>query len=173
MKIQTTTEIEKAICFLVTEYQRSGHNSKPVILHSLKIAFYLMQNNYSEEIIIAAILHDLIEDSDVISEMIRKEFGEKVSKLVNSLTFTDRTTNLIEMHENICDQINQMPHDALIIKAADLLDNVAYYYNTSAEMKEYLISNLKYFIKYSQSKIGNEVVWQELQNLCRSLFNWK
>ena len=56
-------KVEKAVKFLVKAIETSGNNSKPVILHSIRVAFFLEKESYSNNVVVAALLHDLIEDS--------------------------------------------------------------------------------------------------------------
>ena len=57
--------VEKAISFLVYAFTTTGHNPKPVILHSIRTGLYLYHQNHAQDVVVAAILHDLIEDTDV------------------------------------------------------------------------------------------------------------
>lgn len=72
---------------MVAKYGTSGNNSKPVILHSIKTAFYLMEKGYDKNIIIGALLHDLIEDSNVNVFDIKKEFGLEIAEIVDAVSF--------------------------------------------------------------------------------------
>ena len=56
--------VEKAIKYLVDAIKQSGHNPKPVILHSIRVGLFLFNQNYNQDIVIAAILHDILEDTD-------------------------------------------------------------------------------------------------------------
>ena len=59
-------QLEQAIIFLVTTFQQSGNNPKPVILHSIRVALFLYEYHYPEEVIIAGALHDLVEDTNCL-----------------------------------------------------------------------------------------------------------
>ncbi len=54
----------------------------PYIIHPIGAAQILIEYGCSEEVIIAAILHDTVEDTKVTIQEIEKEFGKEVSKLV-------------------------------------------------------------------------------------------
>lgn len=70
------------------KYQRrKGFNQVPYINHPLKVANLLMSSGEDNfELLIAAILHDVVEDSDATKEEISKEFGQEVSDLVAEVT---------------------------------------------------------------------------------------
>jgi len=59
---KTAAEIDEAIVFLVGKYDESGTNEKPVIFHSIKVGLYLYTESYSTNMVIAGLLHDLLED---------------------------------------------------------------------------------------------------------------
>jgi hypothetical protein len=60
-----------------------------------------------------------------------------------------------------CKQLGQ---GALIVKAADLLDNVEHYLGDSKpELREWLSQTLKAFLELSTPELANEPVWQSLQ----------
>ena len=80
-------QLEQAITFLVTNFQHSGNNPKPVILHSIRVAHFLYEYDYPEETIIAATLHDLVEDTDCTIIQIEEHFGREVARLVAANTF--------------------------------------------------------------------------------------
>lgn len=67
--INLEREMDKAFIFLAENMSKSGHNPKPVVtLNSIMVATTLYELNYSRNIVIVAVLHDLIEDSDVTEE---------------------------------------------------------------------------------------------------------
>jgi len=86
IKPQSGKVIDQTIAFLVKKYAKNGHNEKPVILHSLNVAFYLLEKGYDLEIAQAALLHDLIEDSNTKIEEINLNFGQKIAILVDALS---------------------------------------------------------------------------------------
>lgn len=101
-KLSTTNEnvlYEKAIYFLIDEYRKSGHNSKPVVLHSLRTAFYLIENGHNSNVFVGAILHDLIEDSKVTKKDIEEIFGKDISALVAFLSFNPNIKDKIECYK--------------------------------------------------------------------------
>lgn len=57
------------------------------MFHSFKVAYKLYQYDYSEEVIIAAALHDLLEDTNVTKEDIKIKFRETVANIVNVVSF--------------------------------------------------------------------------------------
>jgi len=70
------------------KYQRRrGFNQIPYINHPLRVAQVLINcNEENEAVIVAAILHDVIEDTDASAEEIEQEFTKEISGLVIELT---------------------------------------------------------------------------------------
>lgn len=56
------------------------------INHPLEVSILLAQLEMDEDTIIAGILHDVVEDTDVTSEQVKKNFGADVAKLVDGVT---------------------------------------------------------------------------------------
>lgn len=158
-------EIEEAIKFLVHAIEESGKNPKPVILHSIRVGLYLYHQGYDKEIIIAGILHDLLEDSDTTLEEIKQKFGDKVAKLVEANSFNLTVKDKKERYLGSFTRSLNAGKDALVIKAADFLDNSHYYHlGQDKELYQWLLEKLKHFIDHSEKLLKNETVWKELKN---------
>lgn len=66
-----------------TQFRRSG---EPYILHPLNVACILLELDADLESICAGLLHDVIEDTHITSDDIKKMFGPEVQKLVEGVT---------------------------------------------------------------------------------------
>jgi len=166
-------ETEKAIKFLVNANPKEGE--KPVIFHSIKVGFYLYENCYNKEIVIVGLLHDLLEDSDTAYEKIQKEFGEKVAKLVKANSYDKNiqgktVEDKIARYQQTLNQCLKMGKQALIVKAADILDN-SYYYHLAPDkiQRLWLSKKMKDFIDRSAPFIKNETVWKDLNKQYETL----
>jgi (p)ppGpp synthase/HD superfamily hydrolase len=97
----------------------------PYIVHPLAVAGLLIRAGCPEHMVIAALLHDVVEDTAVTFAEIRSQFGRDVAELVAALTepdkkaaWEDRKAHTIEYLEK------QANEDVLLIALADKLDNV-------------------------------------------------
>ena len=63
--------------------RRSG---EPFITHPLEVAMILARMQLDQEALVAALLHDVVEDTDVRTEDIASEFGSTVASLVSGVT---------------------------------------------------------------------------------------
>ena len=58
ISVQFEEEMDSAFHFVSICLEESGHNTKPVLFHSFKVAMSLYSSGYSRDIVIASILHD-------------------------------------------------------------------------------------------------------------------
>jgi len=157
-------EIEKAITYVVTNFNASGHNSKPVIFHSLRVAFHLLQLGYNIKIITVAILHDLIKDSAVTIENINMEFGNEIGNLVTAISFNAAIEDKEEQFKEMFSRTKEAGFSALVVKAADIYDNSFYFQLVSDKnTKDILIKKIEYFLNISKPIIGQEPLWFSLK----------
>lgn len=77
------------------EFSREAHagqfraSGEPYVIHALAVADILAQINLDEETLAAALLHDVVEDTDVTLNDISSRFGEAVARLVDGVTKLD------------------------------------------------------------------------------------
>lgn len=168
---QHAQEIEEAVVFLVTRMLESGHNPKPVILHSVRMGVYLYNFNYEPDIVKAAILHDIIEDSDTSIAEIAERFGERVAQIVQANTFDSTAGDRAAQGEECLQRCLKYGRDALIVKAADKLENSFYVVDpvSDKDWSEFWVAEMRHMLDVSQAVIGNEPIWQELNQQCQKL----
>jgi len=121
-------QLFKAFNFAANKHRyqlRKGADSAPYINHPIKVAQLLIEVGgvYDIDIIMAAILHDTIEDTKTTQDELFEEFGEKVTEYV--LEMTDDKT--LEKKQRKLLQIQNAPHKSLgakLIKICDKISNV-------------------------------------------------
>ena len=106
--------------------RRSG---EPYIMHPVAVAEILFDMGMDNECIIAALLHDVVEDTEYNIDFIRKEFGDDVALLVDGVTKLGQiplSTREEVQAENIRKMFIAMNQDVrvIIIKLADRLHNM-------------------------------------------------
>jgi (p)ppGpp synthase/HD superfamily hydrolase len=157
-------EIEKAISYLVTNYNESGHNPKPVILHSLRIANILMEMGYDKKIIIGAVLHDIIEDTNVTDEQLREDFGQDVLDLVIAVSYDESILHPIEQYKDMYDRILAYGKDAVVLKSVDIAVNSLYIdLVPNPDKKQQLVEKGTYFLNHTET-FCSEPAWQLLKS---------
>lgn len=163
MNLELEQKMNQAFHFLASAIETSGHNKKPVLLHSFKVGMLLYQNNYSEEIILAGILHDVLEDTDISKEEIIKEFGKAIYHLIDSVSFDNTICDLKVQTEVLFQNCLNYGKSACVIKCADLYDNIDYVsFVKNIELKNKLIDKYHLFVAITNSVLKDEKIFQEL-----------
>lgn len=66
--------------------QKRKDNFTPYIVHPFAVGMILLQYGFSEEVVIAGILHDVVEDTIYSLTDIQEKFGEKISHIIDGVT---------------------------------------------------------------------------------------
>ena len=118
----------------------------PYIMHPFHVALILDRHGYPEDVVIAGVLHDLLEDTDHAEESLRAEFGDEVVRLVKSVSEvkTEGGTKRpwrVRKEEQLDHLRHATPHEAAL-KGADALHNVRSILN---DLKTHGIETMKRF----------------------------
>jgi (p)ppGpp synthase/HD superfamily hydrolase len=100
---------------------------KPKLFHDIRVGTYLYTNGYSRDIVLAGLLHDALEFTDIGAEEIRDGYGDEVLRLVRASTKDDSIADGREKTRELISRCVSAGEDALIVKAADILDSFAFY----------------------------------------------
>lgn len=108
------------------QYRFSG---EPYIIHPVSVAIILYNLGMDGESMAAALLHDVVEDTDMTKENIQEEFGEDVANLVEGVTKLGKVpifTKEEQQAENVRKMLMAMSQDirVIIIKLADRIHNM-------------------------------------------------
>lgn len=117
--------------FAAIEFATKAHKGQvrkgtkiPYITHPLGVAKILIENDCPEEIVVAGILHDTVEDTPVTIEDIRQAFGEKVAQLVQAASEPDKSDTWENRKRHTIESLKTVPMDVLLVSLADKLDNI-------------------------------------------------
>ncbi len=160
-------EYEKALTFLVENLKKSGNNPKPVGIHSVLVATRLYRHGYERNVVVAALLHDVVEDTAVTIEEVKEEFGNNVARLVKSITRDTRRLPFKEKYESFTEHMQELIEagkESLAIAASDFVEN-SYFYKKgdSKELLEYLKWKYEKFMEDSKALLSGSPLWPELE----------
>ncbi|HEY8576847.1 MAG TPA: HD domain-containing protein [Devosia sp.] len=105
--------------------QRRKYTGEPYIVHPVAVAALVRSVPHTPEMVAAAYLHDVVEDTPVTIKEIEQEFGLEVAELVGWLTDVSRPgdgNRRVRKHKDLLHSA-AAPPAAKTIKIADLIDN--------------------------------------------------
>ncbi len=164
-------EIERAYVFAYKLHEGQYRVSEePYIIHPIEVAKILLGLNVDKNTIIAAFLHDILEDTDTQPEEISENFGEDVLKLVQGITKLGKyqfQSKEERQAENFRKMFIAMAQDIRIIflKLADRLHNMrTLNYMAAAKQKRIAQETLDIFAPLA-NRLGIGKIKAELEDL--------
>ena len=127
---QDVESVRRAIEFAQHAHEgQSRASGEPYVAHPLAVATILVELHLDTETVIAALLHDVVEDTSYTLQDVESEFGATVALLVDGVTKLDRLevrTREEEQAENLRKMFLAMAKDirVILIKLADRLHNM-------------------------------------------------
>jgi (p)ppGpp synthase/HD superfamily hydrolase len=103
---------------------RRGSDGRPYIEHPLAVAELVLEHRYRDEVVAAALLHDVVEKSEAGAAEVRERFGDTVGDLVEALTEDESIPAYEERKEEHRWRVAKAGPEAMAIFAADKLTNV-------------------------------------------------
>jgi GTP pyrophosphokinase len=149
-----SSEDNKAVIQTALDYSVRMHEGQkrksglPYVSHCIDVANILLDWNMDYTTIISALLHDVVEDTDVSLEDIDKEFGSDVAFLVDGVTKIDHIAFRSQEHkqaENFTKLFLSLAKDlrVIIIKFADRLNNMETIEYLSSKKRKEIASETK------------------------------
>ena len=105
--------------------QKRKYTNDPYIVHPIAVSEIVKTVAHTDEMVAAALLHDVVEDTPVTIDEIKTKFGSKVAELVGWLTDISRPEDGNRKTRKTLDREHsaEAPADAQTIKLADLIHN--------------------------------------------------
>ena len=130
LEIQTNINLKlvnKAIHMIKTyHYGQKRKTSEPFYTHTMEVAWILLGQTQDQDTIIAALLHDTVEDTQLSLNQLKAQFGPTIGELVNKLTNLEDNLKKFKLnhHEQIMKLIKNNDPRVWKIKLADRLHNM-------------------------------------------------
>jgi (p)ppGpp synthase/HD superfamily hydrolase len=103
--------------------QRRKGGDKPYIGHPSAVAAEVARHGGGEELVAAAWLHDVVEDTDLRLDELRAHVGERVALLVDAVTEHDKRLPWEERKRQALDHLASADPDVALLKGCDTLAN--------------------------------------------------
>ena len=95
----------------------------PYISHPMAVLFIVSHFTEDEDVLVASILHDVVEDTDITLDDIEKQFGKNVRDIVDVLTEDKSVSVKNDRKQKQLERFKNANHDVLLIKLADIIHN--------------------------------------------------
>lgn len=145
-------------------------SGEPYILHPIEVARICAEEiGLGPTAIVAALLHDVVEDTDVTLDDIKVQFGEKISRIVDGLTKLDSSYNAENPQaENFKKVLSTLNSDVrvVLIKMADRLHNMRTLGSMKRDKQLKIASETSYIYAPLAHRLGLYKLKTEFMDLC-------
>ena len=151
-------------------------SGEPYFIHPVEVAFILIETNLDTETIIAALLHDTIEDTGTSREELEKKFGTEVAQLVDGVTkisIVKAKNKSVQEIETIRKMLLAMVKDirVILIKLADKLHNMRTLSYLKEERQKAIASECLEIYAPLAGQLGISGIKAELEDLSLKYLN--
>lgn len=159
--------IEKAISFALRmhEGQKRKYSGIPYISHPIAVMEIVSTVEHTEAMLVAAVLHDVVEDCDVEIKDITLFFGKEVSQMVEQLTDVSKPDDGNRAYRKKIDAIH-LSHAwpcVKTIKLADLIHNSESIIRCDPEFAKVYIKEKECLLKHLKG--GDQDLMEEAENI--------
>lgn len=147
-------------------------SGEPYIYHPLEVARIAVEEiGLGTTSVICALLHDVVEDTDITLDQIEKEFGNIVARIIDGLTkisgLYNKSTNSSDQAENFRKMLLTLADDVrvILIKLADRLHNMRTLESMPKEKQLKIASETAYLFAPLAHRLGLYAVKSELEDL--------
>ncbi len=171
LKPEDIAQIEAA--FQLSDTAHAGQfrvSGEPYIFHPLAVAEILAEWHLDGQALMAALLHDVMEDTTITKQEIAKKFGKAVAELVDGVSKLDKIEFQTEVHaqaENFRKMLLAMARDVrvILIKIADRLHNMRTLGAMVPEKRQRIARETLEIYAPIANRLGLNSVYGELEDL--------
>lgn len=168
-----------ARAYLVAEREHRGQlrqSGEPFITHPLAVTMLLAELGMDTTTLVAALLHDTVEDTGYTLDLVRAEFGDEVALLVDGVTKLDKLTfGAAAEAETIRKLLVAMSRDprVLVIKLADRVHNMRTLGAKPRASQERIARATLEVLAPLADRLGIQVFRRELEDLALAILHPK
>ncbi len=163
--------IRKAYDFCVSAHgDQKRLSGEPFYMHPFSVAKILITLGMDTESVVAALLHDVVEDTEATLDEVKKEFGNDIAVLVDGVTKLGKmplVTKEQQFSENVRKMMMAMAKDirVIIIKLADRLHNMRTIdAQTESKQREKALETLEIYAPIAH-RLGISAIKEELEDI--------
>lgn len=153
----------RAAAILHKDQVRKGSTPFPYITHLFAVALIASDYTDDEDTVIAALLHDTIEDTDYTFEELEQDFGSAVSSYVAGVTQIvpreDHEPDWRAIKKAYVEGLKKAPLPSLIVAAADKIHNMR------SIIEEYYTSPERFMHDFGGSLNDRILMYQKISNV--------
>lgn len=171
LKHDDVTQIEAAFQFSKAAHEGQFRKSgEPYIFHPVAVATILAEWHLDPQALMAALLHDVVEDTPTTKSEIGEKFGKAVAELVDGVSKLDKIEFKTEEHaqaENFRKMLLAMAQDVrvILIKLADRLHNMRTLEAMSPEKRKRIAGETLEIYAPIANRLGLNNIYRELEDL--------
>lgn len=156
-------KFRKALEFLRNSDIKSPN--KPAIPHDERVGEFLFQKGFEDGVVIAGILHDMLEWSSVSEAELREKFGDTVTDIVRANSKDRSITDDYERKVDMVARCQGLGDKAMAIRVADVFDSFCHYSKTRDKKGiEHCLANASLWKNSLSDKI-KEIFNEELNKI--------
>lgn len=122
-----TRFFDQAVAFATQAHSGTERRGKayPYLIHPMEAVAIVATITNDPEMLVAAMLHDTVEDTDVTIDQVREQFGNRVAELVQHETAPlPDNAPWHDRKEAQLDQLRKAPYDSKVVAMGDKLSNM-------------------------------------------------
>jgi (p)ppGpp synthase/HD superfamily hydrolase len=147
------------------QFRKSG---EPYYTHPLEVAYLVSEYKLTTNVIVTAILHDVVEDSEATVGMIVDAFSWRIAEMVDRLTRDRPDGSKLSVEEIIYNSNKNEDDEVILIKVVDRLHNMqTIQYQDRSKQQQNAVETIKNIIGY----VPNLKLEQSLNMICTKLIN--
>lgn len=149
--------------------EQKRKSGEPYYSHPLEVAYMISEYKLKTDVIVASILHDIIEDTEVTAGMILDNFGWRIAEMVDRLTRDRPDGNKLSVEEILYNNYIKNDIEVILIKCIDRVHNMqTIKFKDLDKQEKTSIETLKNFLILSESMEWTEIS-EQLYFICNNL----